>query len=361
MSHHFDSPGSREDGRVDLCDLYVFAGADPDTTVLIMTVNPDAGLSSPTSFRPDALYEFKIDTNADAVEELSFQIRFGALDAAGGQPIELRRADGAAAASGVTGVLLATGLTDWSIPIAGGGQLWAGLAADPFFADAQALAQFQQALFVEQRFAPEVFGERPRNNFGGRNVAGIVLELPNRLLGISSFHVWATTSIWKDGEPVRINRAAIPLIQPIFNIVDEHLADRYNKSHPRDDLAQYGQHIASIAARIAELAGTAPEPQAYGLRVAERLLPDMLGYNLGTPAQYRVASTNGRALTDDVFDVTLSLVANMAISDRVEADGRCRTTFPYLALPHTDQAGMPPILIRDAQGQVRFNEAALAS
>src|SRR6266511_2673612 len=92
MSHHLDSPSAREDGRVDLCDLFVFAGTDPHTTVLIMTVNPDAGLSSPTSFRPDALYEFKIDTNADAVEDLSFQIRFGALDAAGGQPLELRRA-----------------------------------------------------------------------------------------------------------------------------------------------------------------------------------------------------------------------------------------------------------------------------
>jgi Domain of unknown function (DUF4331) len=40
MSHHLDTPTAREDGRVDLCDLYVFEGADPDTTVLIMTVNP---------------------------------------------------------------------------------------------------------------------------------------------------------------------------------------------------------------------------------------------------------------------------------------------------------------------------------
>jgi hypothetical protein len=361
MSHHLDSPSAREDGRVDLCDLFVFAASDPHTTVLIMTLNPDAGLSSPTTFRPDALYEFKIDTNADALEDLSFQIRFGALDAAGAQPLELRRADGAAAVSGASGVLLATGSTDRSIGIAGGGQLWAGLAGDPFFADARALAQFQQALFVEQRFAPEVFGVRPWNFSGGRNVTGIVLELPNRLLSTQTIHVWATTSIWQDGELVRINRAAIPLIQPVFNVVDEHLADSFNKSHPRDDLAGYGQHIASIAAQIADLAGSAPDAQAHGQRVAQRLLPNMLRYELGTRAQYSVDTTNGRALTDDIFDVTLSVVANTPISDRVEAEGRQRTTFPYLALPHTDQAGMAPILIRDAQGQVRLNDAAFAS
>jgi hypothetical protein len=361
VSHHFDSPSSRADGRVDISDLFVFGGADPDTTVLIMTVNPDAGLSSPTSFRADALYEFKIDTNADVIEDLSFQIRFGILDAAGRQAIELRRADGLAAASRETGVLLATGLTDTSLRIAGGGQLWAGRAADPFFADAVALAQFQQALFVEQRFAPEVFGARPQNNFAGRNVTAIVLELPNYLLSTPRLHVWATTSIIKDGELVQINRAGVPLIQGLFNIVDEHLADSYNRSHPRDDQARYGQQIAAIAAQIAKLAGIVPDPQAHGHNVAQRLLPDMLRYEPGTTAHYSAASTNGRALTDDVFDATLSLVTNTPIADRIEADGRHRSTFPYLALPHNERLGMPPILIRDAQGQVRFNEAALAS
>ena len=30
MSHHIDTPAAREDGRVDLCDLYVFDGADSE-------------------------------------------------------------------------------------------------------------------------------------------------------------------------------------------------------------------------------------------------------------------------------------------------------------------------------------------
>src|SRR5579864_8893780 len=83
MSHHLDTPTAREDGRIDLCDLYVFDGADPDTTVLIMTVNPDAGTSSPTTFHPEVVYEFKIDTNEDALEDLSYRFRFGEPDASG--------------------------------------------------------------------------------------------------------------------------------------------------------------------------------------------------------------------------------------------------------------------------------------
>jgi hypothetical protein len=58
LSHHFDSAADRADGRINPCDLYAFPGA-PGTTTLILTVNPDAGRSSPTTFRPDARYEFE--------------------------------------------------------------------------------------------------------------------------------------------------------------------------------------------------------------------------------------------------------------------------------------------------------------
>jgi hypothetical protein len=51
VSHHFDSAADRADGRINPCDLYAFAGA-PGTTALILTVNPDAGRSSPLPRRP---------------------------------------------------------------------------------------------------------------------------------------------------------------------------------------------------------------------------------------------------------------------------------------------------------------------
>ena len=68
MSHHFDSAADRADGRINPCDLYAFPGA-PGTTALILTVNPDAGRSSPATFRADALYEFVVTRDGGTTEE----------------------------------------------------------------------------------------------------------------------------------------------------------------------------------------------------------------------------------------------------------------------------------------------------
>ena len=55
MSHHFDTPTAREDPRINVCDFYLFGGS-PGATVMAMTVNPDAGVSAPETFRDEGLY-----------------------------------------------------------------------------------------------------------------------------------------------------------------------------------------------------------------------------------------------------------------------------------------------------------------
>ena len=81
MSHHFDSPTALADGRINPCDLYVFPDA-PGTSALILTVNPDAGRSSPSTFRPDALYEFVVVGDGGTGEDLAFRVTFSEPDAA---------------------------------------------------------------------------------------------------------------------------------------------------------------------------------------------------------------------------------------------------------------------------------------
>src|ERR1700685_4841871 len=77
MSHHFDTPTAKEDPRINICDFYLFRGR-PGTTVMAMTVNPDAEVSAPDTFRDEGLYAFRFDLNGDAREELTFKFRFGA-------------------------------------------------------------------------------------------------------------------------------------------------------------------------------------------------------------------------------------------------------------------------------------------
>ena len=78
MSHHFDTPTVQKDPRINLCDFYLFRGR-PGTTVMAMTVNPDAGISAPDTFHEEGLYAFRFDLNNDAREELTFKVRFGAV------------------------------------------------------------------------------------------------------------------------------------------------------------------------------------------------------------------------------------------------------------------------------------------
>jgi len=75
VSHHFDSPTAIADGRINLCDLFVFPGV-PGTSTLILTVNPDAGRSSATTFRPDALYEFVVASDGGTREDIAFRVTF---------------------------------------------------------------------------------------------------------------------------------------------------------------------------------------------------------------------------------------------------------------------------------------------
>ena len=99
MSHHFDTPTAREDPRINVCDFYLFGGS-PGATVMAMTVNPDAGVSAPETFRDEGLYAFRFDLNGDAREELAFKVRFGAVEhAAGDEHRHVRLSDACAPAA----------------------------------------------------------------------------------------------------------------------------------------------------------------------------------------------------------------------------------------------------------------------
>jgi hypothetical protein len=106
MSHHYSGPDvsfPHGDARLDLTDLYAFPKPDGSgRSILIMNVHPSTGFNptGPTRqdpFAPDALYEIKIDTNGDAVADITYSVRFSPV-AGGAQTATLRRVEGAQAA-----------------------------------------------------------------------------------------------------------------------------------------------------------------------------------------------------------------------------------------------------------------------
>jgi Domain of unknown function (DUF4331) len=348
MSHHFDTPTAREDPRINVCDLYLFQGR-PGTTVMAMTVNPDAGVSAPTTFREEAIYSFRFDLDGDHWEDLAFKVRFGNVEHADGdahkhvQPFEVRRATGPTARKGEEGELVLEGKTEELVRSKSGLSAYAGLAPDLFAGDSAALGAFRNALFKDNKFDPEAFLNKT-NFFARRNVTAIVLEVPTPMIGAGKVSCWATASLYGHAPEVQVSRWGLPLITNVF-ILDMNVREDFNRGVPADDLTKFGAVIGGVAEKLSGLADTSPYPVDYGKQLASRLLPAVLPYELGTPAAFDFAGFNGRALADDTMDVIITLSSNTPLADGVAPDkARVRAEFPYFGEPYSkaEQAGLTP-------------------
>ena len=306
---HLDAPFVQRDGRIDINDVFVFhpgAPQDHSRTVLVMTVDPVAGALSPTTFHPEALYELKIDTDGDARADVSYRIEF---DGSGPtQDVTLRCVP--AARCGNPGAVLAQGQTGSTIPVSGGGSLFAGLRDDPFFFD---LVAFQNSL----AFGPGGVGS---DFFLGPNVTAIVLEVPTSALGPNAnIGVWATTSLPGLKQVERMGR---PVINTV--LISSSNKDAFNVGKPVHDQRDFRSDVVNTLLALGNSAGTANA-------LADVLLPDILTVDTSLDTGY----LNGRNLADDVIDASLALVSGGAITtDCVDNDSAFLSVFPYLAVPN---------------------------
>ena len=339
MSHHFDSAADRADGRINPCDLYAFPTA-PGTSALILTVNPDAGRSSPTTFRPDARYEFVVACDGGTTEDIAFRVTFSEPNDTGQQQVRVLRADGPAAREATAGTLLGEGRTGEVFSLTGDALAWAGLAADPFTADGIAIVAFNQAL-KEGRYAPEVFTTSPSNAFAGRDVTAIALQLPDETLGSARISLWGRINL-DDHVPQRqVNRIGQAMFRPLFFNPpgSEEQLDALNAAPPAADRDTYTDRVRRIAGSAARLAGL-PDPDGHAAAVAAAFLPDVLTYRPGQPAGFHPAEGNGRALGDNAFDIAVAVLAGSALGN-ASTPRQATPAFPYLSAPQP--ADLPPL------------------
>lgn len=335
-SDHLDAPTVRADGRIDINDIYVFQGQDAAHTVLAMTVDPAAGILSPTSFRPGALYQFNVSTDGDTIPEIAYRVKFGGVSN-GKQHISVHRADWATnAASGAGGRSIGSGSTDQAINLDGGGWAWAGLRDDPFFFDLNAFKHFKATLLAGGGLT-DLGGlvlcgrtnPSPTDFFLGFNGMAIVLEVPDSALGGGTVKVWANTLVDENGQLTQVDRMGLPGINTIFNHTDL-TKEAYNRANPMNDVANYTDDVAGVVSLVTTLAGTGAP--GYPAAIAAALLPDVITYNTATEANF--ADLNGRTLRNDVIDVALTVVAHTPLTDCVPNDSTFSDNFPYLGAPN---------------------------
>jgi hypothetical protein len=319
MSHHYSGPDigfPRGDARLDLTDLYAFPKPrDPGKSILIVDFHPSVGVNPPgptTSepFAPEARYELKIDTDGDALADITYQVSFASVEG-GGQTATLRRIEGAHDAKVlVEGVPVSTG-HDAHVAQAGDHRFFAGWRSDPFFFDV--LGTLDNFQFKAGDF------------FADKDICSIALEVPDALLGLKEVGLWARTLIPADsagGGWVQAERGARPSQTP-FLAGEQN--DAYLGGEPADDA-----RFVPVFAHALEHTGGYPSEEAT--RVAGKLLPDLLRYDPKCPAAF---PHNGRGLTDDVSDFFLAILTNGKVTgDNVGPHDDFLDEFPYLGPPH---------------------------
>jgi hypothetical protein len=268
----------------------------------------------------------------------------------------------------------------------GGGRVFAGPRDDGFYVDLGGI--FDLANITKDR-------KTPTDGVAGFNTHTIAFEIPTTELtgtgkaptaGASddqTLGVWAassrrTVTIRRNAEPlnfgpwVQVSRLGLPLInEAMIGLQDK---DKYNRTYPRDDLANFAPYfLHPVAVRNAAAVGIYKElgvdddtvealehgPDGMGrFDIIDAInltnYPDKDAHSLATIGDVlRVdmgidsAFPNGRPLVGgakpnqeqaDVTDVLLTLILSggaLPVSDNVNGnDEDFLTTFPFLPLPH---------------------------
>jgi hypothetical protein len=303
-----------------MTDLYVFTKpGHTEKSIIVLNVHPSFRLDSPEPttkepFAPGALYEVKIDTDDNAVADLSYSVEFASWGD-GKQIATVRHIQGNGAAGvGEDGEVIVEQAPvsvgrEALVTKTGDYRFFFGWRSDPFFFDVN--GNFNHMQFTGDDF------------FKDKNVCSIVIELPNSALGNNKVGIWARTVDKTEEGWIQADRGGRPM-QAVFLVGEEREA--YLSGEPADD----NRFVSTFAHELEHAGGYKPQDATA---VARMLLPDILSYNPHEPTCF---PHNGRTLTDDVVDVFLCMYTNGQVTeDKVGPHGDLLDKFPYVGVPHS--------------------------
>ena len=396
-SDHADTAENYNRPGADLADVFIFPSpANKANVVLVMDVHPliPAGQGGNVSFDPNVLYQFKMDTSGDYVEDLVIQARFMGIGA--NQRVVIS-GPSRPYTIGTTAVFgrpyPTTGAINSTFSPTPGMTVFAGARSDPFFFDLERFFAIlpdrmtpstgQQVDFssilaadtpvvqpdglsgfrgFDASHASPPFDRSPSSDLlASLNVLSIVIELPRSALGGGMVNLWETTNV-STGAPsfqfVQQDRLARPAVNEALATVTARRHEANNKINPTQDRGSIGTDIVTFmtnpngANRSAAIANT----------LATVLTPDVLVANLANTtdkASYLGVETGGftggkfggRALTDDIIDIDLMAIFGPVIpalglapddgrelpqfsTDNIGPHSDYQNVFPYLGNPH---------------------------
>jgi len=193
-SDHADAPNVKGKST-DITDLYVFQS--PTNSSNLVFVGNVQGLMSPAAtataaFDPNTIIEFKIDNNADNVEDLVIQCVYNSGKMYIYGPVKPKATGTTSTVVGSASVVVPVTAYGASSPTVVTGSTgimaFAGPRDDPFFFD---LDQFHKITGG----TATGFNNPGTDTFAGTNVMSVVVEVPKSLLNSSGkINVWLRTA-----------------------------------------------------------------------------------------------------------------------------------------------------------------------
>lgn len=398
-SSHREAPAIAEDQFADNTDVYAFISpTDPDNLVMVANYVP---LLIPHSgpnfyrFSDNVRYEILIDTDGDAYADTlyhwvfhtttangqTFLYNTGPIDSLADGTLNVRQTYdlykvvyGPGNSKTVDKIVEDAPVAPWNVgsrtfadyegvaseaitPTADGGMVFAGPRDEPFFVDLHVF---------------DLLGVGGAPTTDGVNVMSLVLEIPiteltgqdrpaagamgpDSVVGIYARAKRPKVTVrtpYASGDVnfggfQQVSRLGWPLVNEV--VVPLQDKDLYNRTHPADDVANFGAYILDpelpglLNAVLG--AGCAPTPDGGRTDIVGLLSPngttpaDLLRINITEGQTYADSGfPNGRTLSDDVTDTLLTVVCNNGgpLGDGVDAnDLPFMDTFPYLASPHS--------------------------
>ena len=416
-SSHREAPLLAGDPLVDSTDVYAFVSPDrPDTVTLISSWIPfeePAGGPNFYKFEDGTWYDINVDNDGDAqpdyvyrwifrtdtrnrstflyntgpitalddpdlnvVQSYTLQVIYkGTVEATVGPVRSLYNNVGAPSTASFFGV--GTGVTGFSHPTGGTGQVFAGQTDDPFFLD----------LRVFNLLYGADFSQAGDDTLKGFNVHTMAVQVPKAALRRGStspvIGVWTTASrpatrvLNADGTQtfsgnfVQVSRLGMPLVNEVVIPIGQK--DRFSASKPVDDgqflpfvqtseLAQLLELIYGVKAPATPrtdlvtvfLTGVPGLNQPPAVRASEMLrlntdvAPNPNPQRLGVLAGDTAGFPNGRRLSDDVLDIAVQVVAGALVGqpnglgDGVDRnDVPFLSSFPYVGVAHSGANAQP--------------------
>ncbi|MEZ0325123.1 MAG: DUF4331 family protein [Fimbriimonas sp.] len=196
-SDHADTQENVGNPGQDISDVYIFPSKEnPNNVVFVMNVNPLIARGGTARFDPQVLYQFKIDTNKDNVEDLVIQAKF---DSEANQGVRIAgpvKPSSLGTTSNLERFQTVAGTVGTTFQPAPGMRVFAGTREDSFFFDLERFFTIFPDRGVptglttppENPNQPMATSWRPAGeardflSAGGYNVLSIVVEVPKSMV-----------------------------------------------------------------------------------------------------------------------------------------------------------------------------------